>query len=163
MRPREAFAPAWTARPRYALSDFPVLLWRERWLMAGVFLAIFLPLLLVAALAIKPSYPAYASVLVRLGQEYVYEPRAGDAGRGAVPEPDQLIQAETEILGSEALKRRVIDKLTLARIDPKAAEKYEKGDPAERRKIIGGVVRSIEQDLTIATTPDAPVIRVGYV
>jgi uncharacterized protein involved in exopolysaccharide biosynthesis len=162
MRPREASAPAWTSRPRYAPSDIPLLLWRERWLMAGVFAAIFVPLLLVAALLLKPSYPAYASVLVRLGQEYVYEPRAGDAGRGAVPEPDQLIQAETEILGSEALKRRVIDKLTLAKIDPKAAAKYEQADAAERRKILGGVVRGFEQNLAIETAPDTPVIRVGF-
>lgn len=162
MKSREAPAPAWTARPRYAPSDIPVLLWRERWLMAGVFAAIFVPLLLVAALLLKPSYPAYASVLVRLGQEYVYEPRAGDAGRGAVPEPDQLIQAETEILGSEALKRRVIDKLTLARLDPKAAVKYERADGAERRKILGGVVRGFEQDLSIETAPDTPVIRVAF-
>ncbi|HEX2561564.1 GumC family protein [Phenylobacterium sp.] len=162
MRPRGASAPSWTARPRYAPSDIPVLLWRERWLMAGVFAAIFIPLLLVAALLIKPSYPAYASVLVRLGQEYVYEPRAGDAGRGAVPEPDQLIQAETEILGSEALKRRVIDKIGLDKIDPKLAAKYAKATPAERRKIIGGVVRSFEQNLAIETAPDTPVIRVGF-
>ena len=75
-------AAGWAARPRYALTDFPVLLWRERYLMLAVFGAIF-ALGVAAALTMKTSYEAYSSVLVRQGQEYVYEPRAGDAGRGA--------------------------------------------------------------------------------
>src|ERR1044071_2843428 len=87
----------WTARPRFAFSDLPVLLWRERWLMLGVFLALFLAGALFA-LMLKKEYQAHSSVLVRLGQEYVYEPRAGDAARGAVPEADQVLDSETEIL-----------------------------------------------------------------
>ncbi|MET0294817.1 MAG: lipopolysaccharide biosynthesis protein [Phenylobacterium sp.] len=130
--------------------------------MIVIFLAIAIPGVLGAWLLIKPTYPTYASVLVRLGQEYVYEPRSGDAGRGAVPEPDTLIQAELEILGSETLKRRVIDKLGLAFIDPKAADAYKGADTAKRQQIIGAVVRGIEQNLQIATTPDAPVIRLGF-
>lgn len=67
-------------------------------------LAIFL-LILVSeigfAFTLHKTYPAHSSVLVRLGQEYVYEPRAGDAARGAVPRSDQLIgQSETEILAA---------------------------------------------------------------
>ena len=81
-RPHDMTArPDWAGRPSYAVSDFAVLLWRERFLMASVF-AVILVLGVAVAFTLKTSYPAYASVLVRLGQEYVYEPRAGDAGRG---------------------------------------------------------------------------------
>ncbi|HEY9216966.1 MAG TPA: Wzz/FepE/Etk N-terminal domain-containing protein, partial [Phenylobacterium sp.] len=161
-RKREAATPAWGARPRYAPTDIPLLLWREKWLMLGVFLALFVPLIIAVALLAKPTYPTYASVLVRLGQEYVYEPRAGDAGRGAVPEPDTVIQAETEILGSEALKRRVIAKLGLSRIDPKLGLIYARGDAVAKNKALGQAVRAIEQNLDIVTAPDAPVIRIGF-
>src|SRR3990167_3969583 len=71
----------WAGRARYAPSDFITLLWRERGLMLGVFLLI-LVLGLGFALTLKKSYTASSSILIQLGQEYVYEPRAGGAGRG---------------------------------------------------------------------------------
>src|SRR5271156_5534061 len=97
-------------RPRYAPADFVALLWRERMLMLSVFLVI-MALGLAAALMLKTTYLAQSSLLVRLGQEYVYEPSAGDAARGAIPEPDQVVQSEVEIMSSAQLKQRVIEKL----------------------------------------------------
>lgn len=149
------------SRARYDLLDLPALLWRERWLMIGVFVALF-GLGLAAAFSMKTSYPAYSSVLVRLGQEYVYEPRAGDAGRGAVPDSDQLIQSETSILGAAHLKQRVIEKLGLAQIYPKLAEKEVNASPREKRAIMGQALRTMEQGLKIETAPDTPIIRVSF-
>ena len=85
------FGGGWSTRPRYAPVDFATLLWRERGLMTAVFLVIFL-VGLAFALTFRPIYTASSSVLVRLGQEYVYEPRIGDAGRGALPQADQVIR-----------------------------------------------------------------------
>ncbi len=151
----------WTARPRYALSDFPTLLWRERYLMLAIFLAIFV-LGVLAALTMKTTYEAYSSVLVRLGQEYVYEPRAGDAGRGAVLDSDQMLQSETEILGAGQLKLRVIERLGLSRTYPELATKYAKASPADKKLIMALAARSIEQGLKIETAPDTPVVRIGF-
>lgn len=154
-------AEGWTPRARYALADLPVLLWRERWLMLAVFLAIF-ALGLAAAFSMKTRYPAYSSVLVRLGQEYVYEPRAGDAGRGAVPDSDQVLQSETEILGSAHLKQRTIERLGLAYIEPKLAQKYAAAGPAEKRVIMGSALRSMTSNFKVETAPDTPIIRVSF-
>ena len=154
-------AATWAARPRYALTDFPVLLWRERYLMLAVFAVIF-ALGVMAALTMKTKYEAYSSVLVRLGQEYVYEPRAGDAGRGAVLDSDQVIQSETEILGAGALKQRVIERLGLSRTYPELAAKYAKASPAEKKTIMALAVRGVEQGLKIETTPDTPVVRLSF-
>lgn len=151
----------WASRPRYALSDLAALLWRERLLMIGVFAVLFI-LGMAAAFAMKTTYPAYASVLVRLGQEYVYEPRAGDAGRGAVPDSDQVIQSETEILGSAQLKQRVIERLGLSRIYPELGKKYASAKPEQQRDIMGAALRAMEQSLQIETAPDTPIIRVGF-
>ena len=82
---------AWAGR-RYALSDLPALLWRERRLMLAVFLALSV-LGMAAALTLKTRYEAYSSVLVRLGQEYVYEPRVGDAGRGTSLDSGRMVQS----------------------------------------------------------------------
>lgn len=152
---------AWAGRPRYALSDFPVLLWRERYLMAAIFLTLFV-LGVAAALTMKTSYEAYSSVLVRLGQEYVYEPRAGDAGRGAVLDSDAVIQSEIEILGAAPLKLRVIERLGLSRTYPDLAEKYAKATPAEKKTIMSMAIRAIEQNLKIETAPDTPIVRIGF-
>jgi uncharacterized protein involved in exopolysaccharide biosynthesis len=75
-----SFSPAavlsdWSLRPRYTVADLLALLWRERVLIAAVFGVLFL---LGAAFALtRPTtYAARSSLLVQLGQEYVYQPRA---------------------------------------------------------------------------------------
>ncbi|MDO8377869.1 GumC family protein [Phenylobacterium sp.] len=143
------------------MSDFATLLWRERYLMVAVFSIIFV-LGAAAAFTMKTTYPAYSSVLVRLGQEYVYEPRSGDAGRGAVPDSDQVIQSETEILGSGQLKQRVIDKLGLARIYPTLAAKYAGADATEKKLILGQAIRNLDSSTKIETAPDTPIIRISF-
>jgi uncharacterized protein involved in exopolysaccharide biosynthesis len=163
---------AWTSRQdgpssaggvrlRYDWWDLPALLWRERWLMAIVFLVIFVLGALVA-FSMKTSYPASSSVLVRLGQEYVYEPRAGDAGRGAVPDADAVIQSETEILSSAHLKQRVIERLGLDLIYPDLAKKYATAAPDEKRKIMGRAIQALSANFKTETAPDTPIIRVSF-
>ena len=66
----------WSLRPRYTAADFATLLWRERWLVLGVFLVLFAGGVALAW-RMEKTYSANASLLVRLGQEYVYQPRAG--------------------------------------------------------------------------------------
>jgi len=150
-----------TVRTRYDWWDMPAMLWRERGLMALVFVVLFV-LGAAGAMTLKKSYPAYSSVLVRLGQEYVYEPRAGDAGRGAVPDADTVIQSETEILSSQHLKQRVIERLGLGAIYPELARSYASADPAQKRKIMGDALQALSQNFKVATAPDTPIIRVSF-
>ena len=76
-------------RVRYAPVDYVTLLWRELGLMIVVFLIVFA---IGAALAftLKKDYTAASSLFVRVGQEYVYQPRAGDAGRGFAVVADEI-------------------------------------------------------------------------
>ena len=155
----------WASRPRYALSDLPTLLWRERMLMLAVFLVIFF-IGAAFALTLKRSYPAHSSVLVRLGQEYVYEPRVGDAARGAVPETGQVLQSETEILGSDGLKEQVvlalIKRFGWAKLDPKHPKAYDNIDEAKRQTLRSQAVLAMGRSLKIETGTDTPVIRLTY-
>src|ERR1700761_3349263 len=118
----------WPLHSRYALADVPMLLWRERWLMLAVFLGIAV-VGVAFAFTLKTVYPAHSSVLVRLGQEYVYSPRSGDAGRGAVPQNDEILQSESEIMGSDVLKLRVVRRIGVARIDPAEAKAFAAASP----------------------------------
>ena len=152
---------AWAGR-RYALSDLPAVLWRERRLMLAVFLALSV-LGMAAALTLKTRYEAYSSVLVRLGQEYVYEPRVGDAGRGTSLDSGRMVQSELEILGAAPLKLRVIERLGLAQTYPDLARAYAKAaTPAEKTAVMGRAVRAIEQGLAIETAPNTPIVRVRF-
>jgi uncharacterized protein involved in exopolysaccharide biosynthesis len=148
-------------RPRYAPGDFVALLWRERMLMLSVFLVI-MALGLAAALMLKTTYLAQSSLLVRLGQEYVYEPSAGDAARGAIPESDEVMQSEVEILSSAQIKERVIDRIGLERIYPSIGKGYDSATPEQRRMMIGRAVAVMEKSLKIGFAPGAPVVRIGF-
>lgn len=149
------------ARARYAPSDFVTLLWRERFLMLVVFLVI-AAIGVGFAMTLKKNYEAQSSLFVRLGQEYVYEPRAGDAGRGAVPTNDEVIQSEAEILGSGELRERVIRKIGFGNVFPQAAAKYAVATPEEKRKLIAEGRDSIAKSLKIETAPDNSIIRLAY-
>jgi uncharacterized protein involved in exopolysaccharide biosynthesis len=158
---RAASGAVWASRPRYAPSDFIVLLWRERWLMLAVFLVI---AMLGAGFAFtqKKSYPAQASILVQLGQEYVYEPAAGDAARGAVPDNDALVQSEVEILMSAQLRERTIRKIGLGELYPDLAADYAAASPADRPRIMAKAVESFGRNLSVGSAPANPVVRIGF-
>lgn len=149
------------ARPRYAPADVVTLLWRERFLMLIVFLVI-VAAGLVFALTLKTVYPAQSSLLVRLGQEYVYQPRVGDAARGAVPESDAVIQAEVEILSSAQVKERVIQRIGLETLFPSLGAGYAHASEDRQRLLMGRAVAAMGKGLKINTAPGAPVVRLVY-
>jgi len=151
----------WAARPRLAPSDFPTLLWRERRLMLAVFLVIFL-IGAGVALSLKRQYSAQSSVLVRLGQEYVYEPSAGDAGRGAVPANGQVLESETEIMGSDAVKENVIRDIGYARLHPASAADFAAAAPAKKQQMLARAVADMGHSLKIESAPDRPAIHLTY-
>lgn len=150
----------WSSRTRYAPADFATLLWRQRKLMIAVFLGISL-VGVAFALTLKPAYTANSSVLVRLGQEYVYEPRVGEAGKGLPPEGDRVMQAEAEILGSDVLRQRVIERLGYARVFPKRAGAWTRADAAKKQAMMATGVAALYKSLAVSTGPATSIIRVS--
>lgn len=151
----------WAGRPRYAPSDFVTLIWREKWLMMAIFLVIFV----VGAgfsMTLKKSYTAGSSILVQLGQEYVYEPRAGDAARGAVPDTDALVASETEILLSSQLRERTLRKIGLSTVYPMLGAQYDAAPAAEKPLIMAKAVQDMGESMNVASAPQNPVVRVTF-
>ena len=151
----------WAARPRYTANDVGALLWRDRFLMIVVF-AVLLAIGLGVALTMKTRYPAHASLLVRLGPEYVYQPNVGDAARGAIPTNDQLVQSEVEILNSQELRRRVIDELGMAEVVPSRAKAYAAAPAAKKVQLREQAATAMGTNLKVDTAPDSDVVRVTY-
>jgi uncharacterized protein involved in exopolysaccharide biosynthesis len=100
--------------------------------------------------------------LVRLGQEYVYQPGIGDAGRGATPDNDQIVQSELEILSSAALTARVIHDIGYARLFPAKAKAYDTANALGHRKLEAEAIKSLESSLKIVTAPDNAVVRLTF-
>jgi uncharacterized protein involved in exopolysaccharide biosynthesis len=148
-------------RVRYSPGDIAVLVWRERFAMLGVFLIVAM-LGVAAATWVKPTYPAQSSLLVRLSSDYVYDPRVGDAARGAVANSDQVIQSEVAILSSNAIKEKAIQDIGLARIDPKLGAAYARADLTRQHSIMGAAIKQMTTKLKIVTAPDTSVVRVTY-
>ena len=142
-------------------EDFLSLLWRQRWIMLAVFVVIF-ALGAAAAMTMKRTYSANSSLLVRLGQEYVYNPQVGDAARGTAPEADQVVQSEVEILGSAALKERVIQRIGLARLYPALGKAYAAAPVGGRKAVEGQAIRAMESGLKIGATPGSSVVRLSF-
>jgi uncharacterized protein involved in exopolysaccharide biosynthesis len=156
-----AARPAAVVRQRYGLGDIVAMLWAESFLMLTVFIVL-LALGVAFAFTLEKTYTAYSSVLVRMGQEYIYNPRVGEAGRGATLKTEEVVQAEVEILQSAQLKQRVMDDVGVKVIAPKLGAAYEAGDPTVRKTIEGTVIRTMESSLKIATAPQTAVVRLSY-
>ena len=148
-------------RARYAPTDFVTLLWREIPLMILVFLLV-VGIGFAAALTMKKTYTASSSLFVRLGQEYVYEPRAGDAARGAVPDINTVVQSETEILLSGELRDRVIQRLGLPMVFPDLAKQYAAAVPADRPLVLAKAREAMGKALKVDAAPDNSIIHLSY-
>ena len=88
---------------------------------------------IAAALAPK-KYVAEASLLLRLGREYIYTPEVGDPGAAGAPvayDREQTVVAETKILTSRDLKESVLNKMGVAKVFPAIADK--EGDPVRQK------------------------------
>ncbi|MGZ3305736.1 MAG: GumC family protein, partial [Asticcacaulis sp.] len=173
---RDGDAPAWSGRvvplrrdappllkPASGLdiADIAALLLRELGLMVIIFCVIF-GLGAVAALRMPKAYTASASLLMQLGKDYVYNPLAGDAARGAIATIDQVVQSEVEILNSTELKKRVIRRLGYRTILPSAPNMWNPRTDAQRAAADTAAVRVLQSGLGTATAPQDNVVRLSF-
>jgi len=116
----------------------------------------------ILALQLKPTFAAHSSLLIRLGQEYVYQPTVGDAARGATPDNDQVVQSELEILESEAVKRKTVEDIGVARMSPALGRAYAHADDLKRRDIHAAAVKLIDDGLKLQTAPDSSIVKLSF-
>ncbi|KQR61572.1 chain-length determining protein [Brevundimonas sp. Leaf168] len=143
-----------TTRPRYGVLDVIGLLFRELLLMIVVFVVI-LGLGFAAAMTLKKSYTATGSVFAGVGQEYVYQPRVGTAERGQAPQGDEVANSEAAILGSSAVRQKVVEALGPAAI----LGEPPKGSPQAARS---AALKTVGGGLGVATAPGSAVIHLTY-
>ena len=148
-------------RVRYTTRDLSAMLWREKGTMLIVFALLFLAGA-AAAFLLPKTYTARSAIIVQLGQEYVYQPRSGEAGRGLAPTIEDVVQSEMEILGSVELKRRVVEAVGLAAVDPKLARAWPAADPRKRAEIQSQAIRIVDQGLGLHAPPKTGAVRLTF-
>jgi uncharacterized protein involved in exopolysaccharide biosynthesis len=132
---------------RVTLRDLLTIAYHDRKRIgAALLLGLLLTLLLAAAMPKK--YTAEASLLLRLGREYLYVPETGDPST-AQPLPydrEQTLVAEAKILTSRDVLESVVAAVGVANIYPKITENRTatEAEQAEAAKALG---RAIKADL----------------
>ncbi|MGF1476089.1 MAG: GumC family protein [Geminicoccaceae bacterium] len=99
------------------------------------------------------TYQAQATLLVKLGREYLYVPELADAGAKA-PNPgdlEDLVNAEMQILNSRVLREKVVTEIGMERLFP---------DLVGADNALGIAQYELNDALSINTVPGANVVQV---
>lgn len=151
-----------TMRVRYSLGEVARMLWRDAGTMFLVFALLFSLGGAAAWFLLPKTYTARAGLIVGVGQEYIYQPITGEAGRGATPQIEDIVLSEVEILNSDALRRRVVGAVGLATISPKLAAAWQAGDTAKRTEIEAAARKVISENLDVRAPPKTGAIRLTF-
>ncbi|MEZ5961417.1 MAG: hypothetical protein R3C30_13480 [Hyphomonadaceae bacterium] len=146
----------WAEAPRLTAADVVAMLWAERMLVLAVGGAI-VALGLIAALAAPRTYTARSELIVRMGEEYVYQPTAGGAGAGATPDMQTIVNAEMRLIGSGAVVRGAIESIGIATLYPEIA-----ASSASESRQLAAAERAFAQHLSVETAPQTPAIGLAF-
>jgi uncharacterized protein involved in exopolysaccharide biosynthesis len=152
---------AWNSTPKLSLADVAALLWRERILIVGIGAAIGL-VGLALALMMPRTYAANAEVLVRLGQEYVYQPRTGGAGAGAAPKLSEVLNSEIKLAASQEVTRRMVVAVGPTTLYPDLAKAKKDGAPLPAEDLEAAALEAAMKDFSAGTAPETPTIVMSF-
>lgn len=148
-------------RTRLGPADLAVSLWRSKLLM----FLVFLPIMLVGvgvALLFPAHYTASTRLLVRLGQEYVFDPFLGDAAKGAFPQQEEVLQAESELAMSPVIAERVIASIGMDRIYPQLARAAGRASGARAYAVEQRALELFAKDLDVSSAPKSSILRMAF-
>lgn len=132
---------------------------RDRRRIALAFLFPFLATLVLCFLP-TPRYTADASLLLRVGREYMYKPETAD-GPSAQPmayDREQTLHAEVEILNSRDVKEAVLDRIGPTTLYPALAA-GNRPDPAKQRD---AALLEVQRRFDAALLKDSNVVHLAF-
>ena len=148
-------------RPRLGLVDTLLQLWRAKWLMVLVFVPIVL--IGIAVTLVTPTkYAANTRLLVRLGEEYVFDPIVGDAAKGAFPQQEEVLQAESELANSPVIAERTIQRIGLARLYSGLAEARLRAGAGHTYSVDQEALEAFAADFSASSAPRSSILRMTF-
>lgn len=156
-----ARARAGRLRPKLGIADMLLQFWRAKWLMVLVFVPILL-IGIAAALMTPTKYAANTRLLVRLGEEYVFDPVVGDAARGAFPQQDEVLQAESELANSPVIAERTIKRIGMSRLYPSLAEARLRAREGQTYEVDQEALEAFAADFSASSAPRSSILRMTF-
>ena len=119
--------------------------------------------LIVGAVAVytftsTPLYEANASLLIKVGREYVYRPEVGEERPQVTIDTEDMINSELEILTSRDLAARVVETIGIDRLYPGIGKQPSLFSLARIRATISDIGARVAADANWATD-DTVVLR----
>lgn len=142
----------------FSMREFLSVLFKDGKRIAAAFL---IPMILFVILSFVPTpkYEATATLLVKMGREYLYRPEVGDSNIQPVATDRALaVLSEVEIINSRDIKEQVIDQVGLERLYPSIANSEE--DPESPKKARALV--QLSKQLEVFPVKDSNVIQVRF-
>lgn len=106
---------------------------------------------------VAPVYEAKASLLVKIGREYIPKPEVGDALNLMVVNQEQIINSEIAILNNRELTEKVIAAMGVDAIYPQIAS-----DPPAKMAPLDTAIIRFSEDLTTEGVKKSNVIGVSF-
>jgi polysaccharide biosynthesis protein PslE len=148
-------------RVKLGMTGTVLQLWRAKTLM----LLVLVPIVLIGialALLVPTKYAASTRLLVRLGAEYVFDPIVGDAAKGAFPQQEEVLQAETELARSPVIAERVIKHIGLQQLYPDLANARAAAALARAYAIDQQALEAFGKDLGVGSAPKSSILRLTF-
>lgn len=151
---RAKSALSWASAAKLGLPDIAAMLWAERAIVLIVGGVLACAAIGIAFLAPK-TFEARSELLVRLGQEYVYQPTTGAAGAGATPDMESVVNAELQLLRSPEVARRTIREIGATTLYPDL-----RGAPEARREALA--LKAFSEAFSAGSAPRSPGVSLAF-
>lgn len=143
------------------LIELIEIMWGQKWFMAMVFAVISI-LGALFALTLETTYTSQAKVLVRLSDDFIYNPVVGEGGGGFASEQERIMRGEVDIMSSRQVREELLDDELFALIDPEAAAKFQAADSIERMKLRDQAIEGLEKNFAAESSPKSDIIVARY-
>ncbi|MDB6002504.1 MAG: chain length determinant family protein, partial [Rhizobacter sp.] len=143
---------------RSSLREALTTCFHDRRRIALAFLVPFLATIVLSFLP-SPRYTSEATLLLRLGREYLYTPEVGDANAASpmAYDREQTLHAEVEILMSRDVEDSVLAKLGVEAVYPAIV----KAQPDPHKQLDAAVLQ-LHRGLDAALLKDSNVVKVSF-
>jgi uncharacterized protein involved in exopolysaccharide biosynthesis len=111
----------------------------------------------VRSFLITPVYEANASLLIKIGREYINQPEVGKSQNLMVLNQEDIINSEIQILNNRELIEKVIIAMGVGDLYPRIAS-----EPSARMPPLETAVLQFSKDLTVEGVNQSNVIKVSF-
>lgn len=132
------------------------ILGRGKWIALVTFLAV-CGLVVWIVLNTKPAFEAEASLLVRIGREYVYRPEVGKTESSRMPSLSEMVNSEVEILSSRDLAEQVVRQIGVGELYPEILELEPDPEIAAEKAVL-----RFRKSAAIRPVLESSIIKVGF-